>query len=54
MIADKTGRPTFTIVIVAPDGRTKDFTGNIWEILLQEANATACGFTTRPKETTAI
>jgi hypothetical protein len=47
METDKTGRPTFSIVVDAPDGRRAEFTGNIWEVLMQEANATFMGYTTK-------
>lgn len=46
---DATGRPTSTIVIKFPDGRTREFTGNVWEIMVQEANATFLSCTTYPK-----
>ena len=53
MATDQTGRPTSTIIVRAPDGRTVEFTGNIWEILRTEANASFLGYTTATKEKTA-
>ncbi|MDD5301479.1 MAG: hypothetical protein PHS14_00105 [Elusimicrobia bacterium] len=50
MTTDKTGRPTFTIVIKSPDGQIVEYTGNIWDILREESNASYLGYTTHPKE----
>lgn len=50
MATGKDGRPLIALIITAPQ-RTVRFVGNIWDVLIEESNATYLGYTTATKDT---